>query len=261
MQPGCQIPLPRIRLRSTSTHAPRMRRFTLVDSVISGLVPCFLRLPGSRLLHSQLNCYDVRFEKTWISVRDPGPAPLAVAHRRCGSPAAGVQSHHALHQRARGTRQFHGGHDAICRIRIHGFSVSVFRLSPAGDFPGRRGFHFGGRTRRPRGAGADGCGGVRLRSRMRGALVEPGTTHAVCHGRFPVRDPGSDCVGHPLPATRSATGPGLDLRRGRRSGAGFPASHVVEPEPRECSRPVRAPRNRSPLVVAPGIRCTAQRGR
>jgi len=95
MQSACQLPLPRFPLPSTSLRALCMPLPTQVDSVFSWLVPSCLRLPGSRFWHSQLNCYDMRYEKVWLllsgTVRFTLRAPHGARHSKRSSSGAGWQ--------------------------------------------------------------------------------------------------------------------------------------------------------------------------
>ena len=88
------------------------------------------------------------------------------------------------------------------------------------------------------GLGRIGAGGIRLRSWMRGALLEPGTAPPVRYSRLLIRYLGCNRVGLHFPPAWLAAAFYLVLRRYRHSGADFPSYNVVESQSRECSWPV-----------------------
>src|SRR6266576_2515051 len=86
--------------------------------------------------------------------------------------------------------------------------------------------------------GTDRCGGIRLRSWMRGALLEPGTAPPVRYFRLLIRYLGCNRVGLHFSSAWLASAFDLVLRRYWHSGADFPSYNVVEAQSPECSRPV-----------------------
>src|SRR5881398_467439 len=86
--------------------------------------------------------------------------------------------------------------------------------------------------------GADRCGGIRLRSWMRGALLEPGTAPPVRYTRLLIRYLGCNRVGLHFSSAWLASAFDLVLRRYWHSGADFPSYNVVGSQSPECSRPV-----------------------
>ena len=123
--------------------------------------------------------------ETWHPLRHRRSAALARADRPGGSGATGVQSRYAVHQRTWGTRQFHGIPGAVRRIRIHGFSVPLFRRRATGDVSEWMAYQLGGRTHRTGWPGPDRCGSICMRSRMRASpRTENCTTCSLCYDRF-----------------------------------------------------------------------------